>query len=333
MSETETEIETNQSTAGDMLQQLRKEKELSVQDVSEKIHLEPRIIEALEANNFDILPAATYARGYLRSYAKLLGADAEEIIALYNNNAPAAPEIIPEVKHPTQTSSTDKPVKAFSYLITLILVLLVVAWWQSDFVVEPSTTAPNNQVDEVETDTMEITEAVQATTLPVSEEREQEQTTLVEETAEMAIQSAETESTATNLTESTNTLLEQDASDQIGSGDQQTEFAGESETQQQVIDEQDLIDRRGQGPDEVSITLNADSWVEVFESDGDKLYLNLARAGKTLILRGTQPISVLLGFSQGAEVTFNGEQINHAPYSRSGIARFWLSNEGASIKE
>jgi len=81
--------EQNQQSAGALLKQLREQQTLSVEDIAGKLHLEPRIIAALEANHFAIVPAATYARGYLRSYAKLLGADVEKIIALYNDDAAA----------------------------------------------------------------------------------------------------------------------------------------------------------------------------------------------------------------------------------------------------
>ena len=123
-------------SAGEQLKHLREQKNFSVNDIASRLNLETRIIEAIERNDFEKLTAATYARGYLRSYAKLLGADPDTIIASYNDSAPEPPEIIPEIKHTTQTSSNDKPVKAFTYLISLTLVILLVAWWQSNFIVD-----------------------------------------------------------------------------------------------------------------------------------------------------------------------------------------------------
>ena len=120
----ETETENTETTAGELLQKLRKEKELSVQDISEKIHLEPRVIEALEANTSIFYrqqhtPEATYAamRNCLALMRKKLSGS---IITMHRKHR----RIIPEVKHPTQTSSTDRPVKAFSYLVTLVLVTI-----------------------------------------------------------------------------------------------------------------------------------------------------------------------------------------------------------------
>ena len=124
-------------TPGKLLRQSREQQELSVEDIYKRIHLEPKIINAIEADDYSSIPTATYARGYLRSYAKTLGLDADHIVSLYDDdNAPPPPEILPEVKPPSQVSSSDKPVKAFTYLISLGLVLLLLIWYQSNFVVD-----------------------------------------------------------------------------------------------------------------------------------------------------------------------------------------------------
>lgn len=132
------EIHANvaESTAGRVLKRLRGDLGLSVQDVAAQLHLDPRIVEAMEADAADRLPAPLYVRGYIRSYAKILRTSADPIIALYNSSDESEPpEIIPEVRRSSQPSSRDKPVKAFTYLVTLSLVLLLVAWWQSKFIV------------------------------------------------------------------------------------------------------------------------------------------------------------------------------------------------------
>jgi len=137
-----TETSTNKinadlfDTAGQILRSEREKLDLSAQEIAKQIHLDVKIIESIENDSHEGMPTATYIRGYLRSYAKIVGADADKIIKLYNSDSPPPPpEILPEVKPPTQVSSSDKPVKAFTYLITLGLVLLLLIWYQSNFVV------------------------------------------------------------------------------------------------------------------------------------------------------------------------------------------------------
>jgi cytoskeleton protein RodZ len=120
---------------GAALKRERDARKLTVQEVATRMRLDPRVIESLEADRFDALPAL-YVRGYLRSYAKVLNVDPDGLIASYDGGAPdAPPQIVPELKHPAQRTSSDKPVKAVTYLLTLTLALLVVAWWQSSFIV------------------------------------------------------------------------------------------------------------------------------------------------------------------------------------------------------
>lgn len=78
---------------GQMLQAAREAKQWSFTDTEEITKISVRYIQGLEEENYDVLPGATYAKGYLRTYAKQLGIDPDEIIALYN--ASAMPEPIP----------------------------------------------------------------------------------------------------------------------------------------------------------------------------------------------------------------------------------------------
>jgi len=58
-----------------MLAQMRVERKLSVADVAQRLKYGARQIEALEAEEFDKLPGATFVRGMVRGYAKLLDTD------------------------------------------------------------------------------------------------------------------------------------------------------------------------------------------------------------------------------------------------------------------
>jgi len=63
-----------------MLARLRAERKLSVADVAQRLKYGARQIDALEAEEFDKLPGATFVRGMVRGYAKLLETDPEPIL-------------------------------------------------------------------------------------------------------------------------------------------------------------------------------------------------------------------------------------------------------------
>jgi hypothetical protein len=84
---------------GAHLRACREEFLLSVQDVSERLHIRPRYLTALEEARFDDMPAPVYARGYLATYAEFLGLDAARVVQQCFAPPPAAP-----------TASEAKPV-------------------------------------------------------------------------------------------------------------------------------------------------------------------------------------------------------------------------------
>lgn len=68
---------------GAYLRELREHYRLSAQDVAARLHIRPRYIEALEEGRIDELPGKVYTLGYVQTYAEFLGADAQKIIAEY----------------------------------------------------------------------------------------------------------------------------------------------------------------------------------------------------------------------------------------------------------
>ena len=79
-----------------------------------------------------------------------------------------------------------------------------------------------------------------------------------------------------------------------------------------------------EGTDTVVLDLTGDSWVEIYDRNGNRLFLDLARGGKNYIINGNSPFNILLGAAKEVSVEFNGESINTGPYIKYGIARFTL---------
>jgi len=65
---------------GRMLAQLRAERKLTIADVAQRLKYGARQIEALEAEEFDKLPGATFVRGMVRGYSKLLDTDPQPML-------------------------------------------------------------------------------------------------------------------------------------------------------------------------------------------------------------------------------------------------------------
>lgn len=84
-------------TPGGMLRAARERRGYSVQYAAEDLHLDVWVIEALEANRFEVLGAPVYAKGHLRKYAMLLGVSPATVIERYEalSGTPTEPTPIP----------------------------------------------------------------------------------------------------------------------------------------------------------------------------------------------------------------------------------------------
>lgn len=81
--------------AGSLLHEARVRSERSVDDCARELRARVMQIEAMERGDLEPFGGDIYARGFLRSYARLLGLDEEEILDLHGNDpafdAPKAP--------------------------------------------------------------------------------------------------------------------------------------------------------------------------------------------------------------------------------------------------
>lgn len=293
-------------TPGQVLRFHREKQNLSQQDIAKRIHLDINVIESIEQDNNKDMPAATYVKGYLRSYAKIVDADADHVISLYNSDSPQQPpEILPEVKPPTQVSSSDKPVKAFTYLITLGLVILLLIWYQSNFVVDnASFNEPENY------NTPEIINGVDVTFDIVQHP----------ETWESPSNTSEANITNPDTTETNPTAIENDVLElQADNGEESLGIISIDGIEDNVA-----IDKIGSGPDLIEMTLSRDSWIEINDATDKRLFHDLALDGEKYAIRGTAPFNLLFGFSPAVTIKFNGKSFDHSRFSNNGIARFKL---------
>ncbi len=288
------------ATPGQILRAHREKLGLSSQDIAQRIRLDIKLVEGIEKDHNKGMPAATYVRGYLRSYAKIVGADADHLISLYDTDSSSSlPKILPDVKPPTQASSDDKPVKIFTYLLTLGLVLLSLIWYQGRFVVdrsEPENYNTTNMINGVDI-TYAVIHHPDSWQFPVSAPEKK-----------------------TGLDPVIPTLhSENDLSELQPNNDAQTP---------DIITAEDFDKKQsisiGSGPDVIELELTRDSWVAIQDAENKKIFHDLALGGEQYSIRGTAPFNILFGFSSGITMKFNGKVFDHLRYANKNVARFKL---------
>lgn len=89
--------DTEQVTVGQRLLAAREERGLTLRDLAAITRIQPSLLEFLEADRFDEMPAEVFARGFVRSCARELRLDPDEIVEAYRAQRgldSPAPEVV-----------------------------------------------------------------------------------------------------------------------------------------------------------------------------------------------------------------------------------------------
>jgi len=100
-------------TLGKYLKNQRESKKISLREVSKNTRVREHILRAIEENQTDLLPPATYVKGFLLAYAKYLRLDPNDVLLRYERalkGEPTAPPS-PQFVRPEQKASPTPPSK------------------------------------------------------------------------------------------------------------------------------------------------------------------------------------------------------------------------------
>jgi hypothetical protein len=76
------------------------------------------------------------------------------------------------------------------------------------------------------------------------------------------------------------------------------------------------------GSDVLAIALATESWVEIYDRGGGRLFYSLAQEGSEIVVQGAGPMRVLLGDVEGAVVAYNGEPYDLSRYQGRSVVHF-----------
>jgi cytoskeleton protein RodZ len=74
----------------------------------------------------------------------------------------------------------------------------------------------------------------------------------------------------------------------------------------------------------IGMDISADTWIEVRDADGRKLFSRMAKEGEQLSLEGPSPLQVRIGNVSGVQLRYKGQPVDMSAYTRSNVARFEL---------
>jgi len=129
--------EVDATGVGDELARARTALGFSVADIAQQLKFAARQIEAMEEGRFESLPSGTFARGMVRSYARLLKLDADALVGRMAARvaAPDNADAVANTRRPIPITDSNRRSNLIygALSIALLAVIAAVAFeWQRD---------------------------------------------------------------------------------------------------------------------------------------------------------------------------------------------------------
>jgi len=109
---------------GETLQRARLARGVTLQEAERTTRISRRYLEALENENFGLLPAPVYARGFLRTYARYLGLEPGDLLPLFPVGYLDVPLLQPMPKVTTPRTWPGSGLLAAGVVAVLLLVVV-----------------------------------------------------------------------------------------------------------------------------------------------------------------------------------------------------------------
>lgn len=76
--------EKSKESIGSILRQQRESRKLNLEEIAEELKIRPQYLEALENDQFEVLPGKLYQRSFLKTYAQFLDLDPVHILKMFD---------------------------------------------------------------------------------------------------------------------------------------------------------------------------------------------------------------------------------------------------------
>jgi cytoskeletal protein RodZ len=118
-------------TVGEILRDARIAKQLKLTDIEQGTKIRLKFLEAIEADNFKIMPSLSYAKGFVKNYSEFLGLDSNITLAFFRRQTTDVPRssLLPKgMEEPLNRSALQLTPGKFVGSIIAVFILLFLAY-------------------------------------------------------------------------------------------------------------------------------------------------------------------------------------------------------------
>ncbi|TRX53975.1 RodZ domain-containing protein [Thalassomonas sp. M1454] len=304
---------------GQILRDARNQQGLTEQQVAEHLNLRPMLVAQIEKNEFDSTTPEIFVRGYLKNFARFVGANESEVLASYASLTIARHKgtQMQSFSRVTRQKAENNRLMMIIYFIIFVLVALTVMWWMQD---------ANNKTSEQGVAEQSVVDDVnQTNTAVTSDDSESAVDSAADSTVDTTIE--------TNETIEAETVSEEKATNDTANAITQTVISSNAPAlipQEQSLAEITTLPTNIDGTEHENITpletfvfnFVGDCWVNIFDANGDRLAWGIKRADYKMTLTGKAPFTITLGKPELVSIEYNKETVDLSQYLPGQIAKF-----------
>lgn len=329
-------VAANRVNPGETLRQARESNGWSLAEVALKLNLTVTSLSNLEAGAFDKLPGHTFARGYIRAYAKLLGMDQTVLVQQFDQSTGTDSQgsnvhALGRIEEPVRVSHT------ILRIVSLLLLIAVIGggfvWWQdqtSQRTRDLTSLAPEHVEVEGADGTTQIHPIDEPEDQAVAENQADNSTSLALPQSETSAESTGAESAAP-ATEPTAPAVAPSAPAQTPApvvAAPATPAPNVPATPAPAVPVAQAPSAEATAPvageGQVQLQFTGDCWAQVTDGRGKVIFSGLKHKGDSVSVSGKPPLNVRLGVARAAQVSYNGQPVDIAPFTSGETARLKL---------
>ncbi|EHU9458939.1 TPA: cytoskeleton protein RodZ [Vibrio vulnificus] len=293
---------------GTLLKRQRESMGYTQKQVAERLRLRVNVIEQIDDNQLESGQVATFTRGYLRSYARLVGLDEKIILDALDNTGDAQhqEQEMQSFSRKTNTEKHNSRIMLITWGIFIIITGISSLWWWQNQQ-ENSLAQSVNQAAQLENAVIAENEPPMLDDVVMQEMSMAEGDAQPEIATEVEVEPAQVEATESTPVEE---AVESDAQAQL--------------TPPVAEESLPLEAPKANGETALTMSFRSDCWVQVKDASGKTLISGIRKSGQDLNLSGQAPFNVILGAPEGVTMTFASEPVDLSRYTAGKVARFTL---------
>lgn len=291
---------TEVNSLGARLLAARTQTGFSREDVARRLHVSTALVDAMERDDWSRLGAPVYVRGHLSSLAREVGLPQVVVQRALEQLVVETP-LTPAVVASSRGSGFGRHASALTYImLTLLLAIPTITMLRSRGVNSPVPQV--RSLVETDADFNPAAHDNAPVNPPVS--------TVVEVPSIAAATADFAQAEHTGPIVETNSVPPTPAPLMASMAP--------------VLGSQQQAEALPNGQHRITLTVTADSWIEVVDAQGTRLEYGIVRAGESRehVVRG--PVSVNFGNVSGVRLQLDGDTVDLQPYARLNVARLRL---------